>query len=213
MGTLLAETLPLALGAAISPVLFLLQLTTLTGPRPAARGAMLALGAAVPLAAVSVLAVTIGTSSSSLSGDGTIKASLDLGLGCVLLALALWMVVHHPAPKPPKPPHEPSLHRAFVFGLVGMATNVSTFALYIPALKLIAAYDVGAGREAFVGLVVFMVAQSFVLIPLVLTVAVPGSARTLSAIGGWMSAHRRGLNVVLLLAFGTWLAIKGAIAL
>jgi hypothetical protein len=213
MGRLLAETIPLALGAAISPVLFLLQLTTLTGPRPVVRGAMLALGAALPLAAVSVFAVSVGSSSSSLRHDSTIKSSLDLGLGCALIGLGLWMLVRHPKPKQPKPPRDPSLRRAFVFGLVGMGTNVSTFALYIPALKLIAASDLGAANEAFVGLVVFLLAQSFVLVPLVLTVAVPGSARVLGAVGGWMSAHRRGLNVALLFGFGTWLALKGALAL
>jgi hypothetical protein len=213
MGTLLAETLPLALAAAFSPGLFLLQLTTLTGPRPVARGSVLALGAAAPLAAVTAFAVTIGASSSSLSGDPTIKASLDLGLGCALLALALWMLVHRPAPKPPKPPHDPSLRRAFLFGLAGMATNVSTFALYIPALKLIAASDVGAGSQAFVAAIVFLIALSFVLVPLALVVALPGSQRVLSRIGAWMSAHRRALNVALLVGFGAWLAIKGVVAL
>jgi hypothetical protein len=46
MSALLAQIVPLALGAAISPVIFLLQLTTLTGPRPLARGSALAVGAA-----------------------------------------------------------------------------------------------------------------------------------------------------------------------
>jgi hypothetical protein len=41
MSALLAEIVPLALGAAISPVIFLLQLTTLTGPRAIARGSAL----------------------------------------------------------------------------------------------------------------------------------------------------------------------------
>jgi hypothetical protein len=46
MSSLLAEVIPLALGAAISPVIFLMQLTTLTGPRPIARGSALTGGAA-----------------------------------------------------------------------------------------------------------------------------------------------------------------------
>jgi hypothetical protein len=37
MGALLSQVIPLALGAAISPVLFLLTLTTLTGERPLVR--------------------------------------------------------------------------------------------------------------------------------------------------------------------------------
>jgi threonine/homoserine/homoserine lactone efflux protein len=213
VGKLLAETLPLALAAAISPVLFLLQLTTLTGPRPVARGSMLALGAALPLAAVSVFAVSVGSSSRSLHSDSALKASHDVAFGCLLLALAAWTLVRHPAPKPKRPPKEPSLRRAFLFGLAGMATNVSTFALYIPALKLIAAADVGAASQALVGAIVFVFALSFVLVPLVLTATVPASQRALSATGTWMTTHRRALNVVLLVAFGAWLVLKGARAL
>ena len=48
MSSLLREVIPLALGAAISPVIFLLHLNTLTGERPIARGAALTAGAAAP---------------------------------------------------------------------------------------------------------------------------------------------------------------------
>jgi hypothetical protein len=44
MSSLLSEVIPLALGAAISPVLFLLQLDALTGPRPITRGLALTAG-------------------------------------------------------------------------------------------------------------------------------------------------------------------------
>jgi threonine/homoserine/homoserine lactone efflux protein len=213
MARLFAETMPLALAAAISPVLFLLQLTILTGPRPLARGTALAVGAAVPLALVTAIVVTIGSSSASLSGDPTISAALDLGLGCLLLALAAWTLLRTPRPKPPKPAHEPSLRRAFVLGMAGMATNVSTFALYLPALKLISASRVSATDQALVGLVVFLLVLSFVLVPLLLASAIPASQRVLARVGGWMNTHRRGLNAGLLLAFGVWLVIKGARAL
>jgi hypothetical protein len=47
MSSLLREIIPLALAAAISPVIFLLQLNTLTGQRPIARGAALTAGVVV----------------------------------------------------------------------------------------------------------------------------------------------------------------------
>src|SRR5262245_8574799 len=49
MSDLLAQIVPLALAAAISPVLFLLQLNTLTGERPLAPGSALTAGAGVVL--------------------------------------------------------------------------------------------------------------------------------------------------------------------
>jgi hypothetical protein len=60
MSSLLREVIPLALGAAISPVIFLLQLNTLTGARPIARGAALTAGAAIVLIVVSTIGVLVG---------------------------------------------------------------------------------------------------------------------------------------------------------
>jgi hypothetical protein len=60
MSSLLREVIPLALAAAISPVIFLLQLNTLTGKRPIVRGAALTAGAAIVLIVVSTIGVLVG---------------------------------------------------------------------------------------------------------------------------------------------------------
>jgi hypothetical protein len=214
VGTLLAETLPLALGAAVSPVLFLLQLTTMTGPRPIARGAALALGAAVPLAILSAVAVSVGSGSDSLRHDTTIKAALDLSLGALLLLLALRTAMRPPKARAPESGRAPSLRRSFLLGVAGMATNASTIVLYLAALKLIAASDVGDVAKAAVTVVVFAIAMAVVLVPLALTAIAPGPAgRVLGVTGTWMSAHRRAIGIVLLVVFGTWLTAKGVRAL
>jgi len=67
MSSLLEQIIPLALAAAISPVLFLLQLNTLTGARPIARGSALTAGAAVVLIVVSTIAVALGGRGSQLT--------------------------------------------------------------------------------------------------------------------------------------------------
>jgi threonine/homoserine/homoserine lactone efflux protein len=215
VGTLLAETLPLALGAAVSPVLFLLQLTTMTGPRPLARGTALALGAAVPLAIMSAVAVSVGTASGSLRHDETIKAALDLSFGVLLLLLAIRTALRRPAKTHTRGSgHEPSLRRSFLLGVAGMATNASTIVLYLAALKLIAASRVGDVAKVGVTVVVFAIAMAVVLVPLALTAIAPGpSGRVLASTGAWMSAHRRAIGIVLLVVFGTWLTAKGARAL
>src|SRR5438105_560231 len=101
MGPLLGEVLPLALGAAISPVLFLLQLSTLSGQRPLARGSALAAGAAIPLLAIGALGVALGVGN-ALSGHPTVKAGIDIALGAVLLGLAARTAFRTPAPAKPK---------------------------------------------------------------------------------------------------------------
>src|SRR4030081_2129450 len=104
MGRLLSQVVPLALGAAISPVLFVLTLTTLTGARPLVRGLALTAGAAVPL-------VVIGSVSFALRGapgrppSHTPKAALARALGVLPVLVAVRALAKGPAE--PKPPDEP----------------------------------------------------------------------------------------------------------
>jgi hypothetical protein len=60
MSGLLGQVVPMALAAAISPVIFLLQLNTLTGSRALARGSALTAGAAVVLVVLSTIGVALG---------------------------------------------------------------------------------------------------------------------------------------------------------
>src|SRR5262245_49160112 len=97
MGELLGEIIPLAAAAAISPVVFLVQLSTLTGPRPIARGTAVFAGAAVVLIVLSTIGVLLG--STSFSTNDTLKASLNIVLGGLLMAVGLRALLK---PKPPK---------------------------------------------------------------------------------------------------------------
>jgi len=210
VGRLLAETIPLALGASISPVIFLLQLTTLTGPRPLVRGSALAAGAAVPLAIVGVVAVVTG-GRVDFSGPARVKGVIELALGVLLVGLGARALLRSPAPPSATPPAHPhGIGRSFVLGLLGMGTNVSTFALYIPAMTAILVADIDVADQALVAAIVFVIALGAVLLPLLLTATVPGVARPLlGAIGRWMTAHHRAISVVLSVGFGAYLVVKG----
>jgi len=210
VGRLLAETIPLALGAAISPVIFLLQLTTLTGPRPLVRGSALAAGAAVPLAVVGAVAVITG-GRVDFSGPDTVKGVVELALGVLLVGLGVRVVLRPPKPPAAKPPARPQgPGRSFVLGMLGMGTNVSTFALYIPAMAAILVADVAVADQFVAAAIVFVVSLSAVLLPLVLTAVAPrASGRVLAAIGGWMTANHRAISVVLSFGFGSYLVVKG----
>jgi hypothetical protein len=78
---------PLALAAAISPVIFLLQLNALTGDRPIARGAALTAGAAIVLIVVSTIGVLVGDT--GFSANDTLKAAINIGFGVLLVAVGL----------------------------------------------------------------------------------------------------------------------------
>jgi hypothetical protein len=209
MSDLLAEVVPLALGAAISPVVFLVQLTTLTGPRPISRGAALLAGAAVVLIVISTIGVLLG--GTGFSSNDTLKATLNVVLGALLMAVGLRALLKPPQPKSREPDEKPkSIGGSFVSGAAAMGSNVTSFALYVPALALIAGSGLPLGQRGLAALVILLITLSVAWVPLFLAAAVPAaSTRLLPALGNWMTANDRWIQVILGLGFGIWLLVKG----
>jgi threonine/homoserine/homoserine lactone efflux protein len=213
MSSLLEEIVPLALAAAISPVVFLLQLNTLTGPRPLTRGTALTAGAALVLIIGSTLGVVLG--GTGFSTRNTLQAAINIAFGVLLILVGLRALLRPPKPKASDSEAKPtSVGRSFLAGAGGMASNVTTFALYIPALALIAGSELPLGQRGLAALIILLITLTVAWVPLVLAVAVPGaSTRLLPAVGRWMTANNRWIQVVLGLGFGIWLLVKGVDAL
>jgi threonine/homoserine/homoserine lactone efflux protein len=213
MSGLLAQIVPLAFAAAISPVIFLLQLNTLTGPRPMARGFALTAGAAVVLVIGSTIGVAVG--GTGFATRETLQAAINIVLGVLLIAVGLRALLRSPKPKPSGAEAKPtSVGRSFLAGAAGMASNVTTFALYIPALALIAASGLGPGQRGLAALIILVITLLVAWVPLLLAAAVPAaSTRLLPAMGRWMTANNRWIQVVLGFGFGVWLVAKGVSAL
>jgi threonine/homoserine/homoserine lactone efflux protein len=209
MSSLLSEVVPLALGAAISPVIFLLQLTTLAGSRPIARGSALTAGAALILIVGSTIGVLVGDT--GFSTRTTLQAVINIAFGALLIAVGLRALLRPRAPKPPKADQrQPSVRGSFLAGVGGMASNVTTFALYIPALALIAGSGLPLRQQGIAALIILVITLMVAWVPLVLAAAVPGaSTRLLPWLGSWMTANNRWIQVVLGLGFGIWLFGKG----
>jgi cytochrome c biogenesis protein CcdA len=213
MSSLLAQVIPLALGAAISPVIFLLQLTTLTGSRPLSRGAALTAGAAVTLVAVSTIGVLVGET--GFSTRDTLQALVNVAFGLLLVAVGARALLRRPKPRERKAAgRAPGVRGSFFTGVGGMASNVTTFALYIPALALIAGSGLPLRQQGVAALIILTITLMVAWVPLVLAAAVPGaSSRLLPWLGAWMKANNRWIQVVLGLGFGVWLLAKGVSAL
>jgi hypothetical protein len=209
MSSLLREVIPLALAAAISPVIFLLQLNTLTGARPIARGAALTAGAAIVLIAVSTIGVLVGDT--GFSTNDTLKAWINIAFGVLLVAVGLRALVRPPKPKAPKADAKPpSIGGSFLAGAGGMASNLTTFALYTPALALIAGSGLPLRQQGLAALTILLITLMVAWVPLLLAAVVPGaSTRLLPWLGHWMNANNRWIQVVLGFGFGVWLLIKG----
>jgi threonine/homoserine/homoserine lactone efflux protein len=211
MSDVLSQAIPLALAAAISPVLLLLQVNMLTGGRPIARGAALTAGAAVVLIVGSTLGVFVGET--GFSTNVTLKAWVDVVFGALLVLVGVRALLR---PRPPRSPEREvgSLGRSFLTGAVGMASNVTTFALYIPALALIAGSGLPLGQKSIASLVILVITLMVTWVPLLVAATVPGaSSRVLPAVGLWMRTNDRWIQVGLGFGFGIWLLLKGVDAM
>jgi hypothetical protein len=213
MNHLWAVVIPLALGAAVSPLLFTVQLATLTGPRRIARGLAVTLGAAVPVVGVSVAVLLFGRAVHLPHASPEVLGAIDLALAAVLFGLTIRALAKGQKPVPEEPPPKnASVGRSFGLGLAAMATNISTFALLIPAMKIVAQDDISVPDRAFVAVVVVLIVLLPALLPLVLTVVMPAtSERVLTAIGSWLARHHHTLGVVLGFGFGIFLTIHGVV--
>jgi hypothetical protein len=155
------------------------------------------------------LAVLVGDT--GFSANDTLKAAINITFGALLVAVGLRALLRPPEPKAPKTDPKPSsIGRSFPAGAGGMASNLTAFALYVPALALIAGSELLLRQQGIAALTILVVTLMVAWVPLVLAAAVPGaSTRLLRWLGAWMPAHNRWIQVVLGFGFGVWLLVKG----
>jgi threonine/homoserine/homoserine lactone efflux protein len=203
--------IPLALGAAVSPLVFAGAIAVMTGPSPLARGGAYAIGVAIPLLVVTVVAMILGRAFSFPDASESVKGWLDVGFGLVLVLLGVRALTQKPAPQ--RAQHRPvgqGSGRYVAMGAGLMTSNVTTFALYVPALKLIEESGVDVAEEIAAIAIVLAITMALVLVPLaVVAIAPNASERVLTRAGDWLAAHRRTLSVVICLGLGAYLLIKG----
>jgi hypothetical protein len=203
--------IPLALGAAVSPVLLFGAVAAMTGERPLARGAAFALGAALPLVGLTAVALILGRALSLPEASNAVKGAIDIGFGVLLVALGVRALLRAPQPTA-KARRQDDLPPRRLIGLGAglMASNVTTIALYLPAMKLIGESGVATADKAVVVAAVFLITLAFVLVPLGVVAVAPNAAgRALSATGAWLSAHRRRLTIVISRGLGSYLVLHG----
>jgi len=223
MGNLLLAVLPLALGAAVSPTLLAMQLLVLTGTtHRVARAWALTLGAALVLAAFSVLCVTAleRIRPNHASHRSWTDAAVLLASGVLLGLLALRSLSRRPTVGEQQPSRiAERLQTAstgwFVgVGALGMVVNFSTLLLVLPAVHEITHSTAATAAKVAVFAVLYVIVLLPVLVP-VLAVTVLGSRADpwLDATHTWIGSHSRTIGVVIEVVFAAFLVIKGVRAL
>ena len=217
MGSLLAEVLPLALGAAISPVVLTVQVLNLARGRSSRSWAIVA-GSATALA---ILGAIVLVASDQAPGAGSGHPGMATGvvklvLAGLLLVLAARAVLVHPSARHDLRPDDapPRLGRYFMIGILLMATNLTSLVLFVPALHdvAISAASVCAQVVAVTVVVVIVLAPAY-LPPLAVTMLGDGATRALDAVNTFLVRHQRAVTVAICVGFSALLAMQGVAAL
>jgi hypothetical protein len=199
---------PLALGAAISPTTLALQLFVLSRKTaPLARAWAIAAGYALVLLAMMAFAFLFAASTGSGS-QSTPEAWLKLACAIGLALLGARALRRPPRQRKPEPEGSaPKLGRYLAIGVALMATNVTTAALYLPAMHDVGDAGAGAPAVALAALVVLAIALApAVAPPLAVTLLGDRARAALDELSGFCGLHSRAINASVCFGFAAFLA-------
>lgn len=218
MGYLLLHILPLALGAAVSPMLLTIQVFTLaSGKHAVVRGWVYTAGAALVLLLLDVIGgqlFSLVHQHKSWTGVAVKGAA-----AIVLLALA-YRISRREAGTTNKLMTRLEGARTSTFvviGLLAMVSNFSSIVLYVPAVHEIAT-STATQADRIVAYAVLMIITLLPALLPVLAATVLGSRAQpgLDALNSTVSRHANQINMAICLFFAAWLAfaaVQEALAL
>jgi hypothetical protein len=210
---LLAEVVPLALGAAIAPSILTLELLALgTDVAPRRRGWAITVGYLAGLLAweVVALALTRGVGGSDTEPEWT--AFVRLAAAAALVVAGVVTVVRGPSDKVTRQlsPAKPDLTAFFGVGAAVMLTNLTTLALFLPAVHLIGASGLAIeGRALALAIVVAIAMIPALVPPLAASIVGAPAQRVLAAMNAWLIRHSRAVGAVVCFGFAILLGAQG----
>jgi len=208
---LVLEVLPLALAGAISPVVLLVALALLSGPRPKLQTGAFAAG----VGATIVVLFALGLVAIRLQSDGDEPGWLGsqgahLVVGMLLIAAGIGLALIRPNPHRVEElearllaGHRPARDFALA-GVAVMITNASSFVMIIAIIHAVARHAVGVPGDELA----FLIAALIVALPATLpfgAAVLGGEARRarLARIGDVATRYGRFAMAAIWIAFGT----------
>ena len=213
MGELLTEVVPLALGAAIAPSILTLELLALgTDVTPLRRGWAMAVGYLVGLLAWAIVALALTRSVGGSDAEPEWTAFLRLAAAGALLIAGAVTLVRGPSDKVTEQltPPKPDIPAFFGVGAAVMLTNLTTLALFIPAVHLVGVSGVEIeGRALALGIVVAITMIPAVAPPLAVSVVGEPAQRVLASLNAWLLRHSRAIGALVCFGFAVVLGVQG----
>ncbi len=215
MGSLLAQVVPLAAGAAVSPGLLALQMLNLSRPTaPMARAWSVLAGAAAVVALVSIgsLFVTVGLG--DLGRNEALRDVVRLVAAVVLVGVAAYEL-RQPAQPPERHAERPDADRRrgglyTTSAGLGAALIAPNMALYVPAAHEIARSGVSAPGK--LGALVVCAAIALVAVagpPVAVSLLGDRARPALAALNRFVTRNSRVVTIVACLGFAVYLTTTG----
>ena len=219
MGQAIGQSLPFAVGVAISPVPIIGVVLMLSTPQARATGPMFLLGWVAGLAVLGavVLLISSGASASSSGQPATWVSILKLVLGALLLLLAVRQWRGRPLgdEQPQLPKWMATIDRVGAVKALGMGAlladvNPKNLAITVGGAAAIAQTGVSAGDQAVAMAIFVVVASLGVGAPVALFFLLGDRApKLLGEMKDWMAAHNAAIMAVLVLIIGVKLIGDG----
>ena len=212
MGKAIGDTLPMAIGVAISPVPIIAIVLMLGTPRARSTGPAFAVGWLVGLAVVGVVVLLLasGNATDEDGGPATWTSALELVFGLLLLLIAVrtWRTRPAPGAEAQTPKWMQAIDtftagKALGAGALLSGINPKNLALTLAAATAIAQTEIPGGEQA-IALAVFVAVGSLtILAPVAIYFTMGARAKKiLDGLKNWMAAHNAAIMTVLLLVLG-----------
>lgn len=219
METLLPRILPIAVGAAISPVVLIVNVLLLSSrDRPIARAAWYSIGCAIIIVAFGIAGVTVIAGVST--APTTVAAVIHLVVGTASGAFAIRALIRGPHPPPSKDDVAPDHQRdkpawRFVFaGLGAMGINMTTLVLYLSLDAEIVRSQVSTIDDAIALAIADVIILLPAWLPLALTVFAPRVAhRVFGPLNDFLTRHKWAIEIIVPGGFGVYLLTLGIVLL
>lgn len=215
MRSLLTVSLPLAIGAALSPTLFVTTMGILKSrDQPRRRAIAFLLGALLPIGLLIVVAFTaVGPVLRHAEHDlQSVLGYIDLALGVLLLVVAARWALHPPAHRRHKEAATRPVWWTLVLGAILEGRDVHSMALAFGALQHAAVAHVGSATKVVATAVIVVIVTLPVWLPIVVRVSIPaGLLEWMARTQRWAQAHEQLIVVTVCLVFGVYLLVRGAL--
>lgn len=210
MSELLPRVIVTGLAASVSPVAVMILISVMFKKNARRNSLLFLLGYTLVLIGLGVAGIYLFHAGSSGRPKSNIEGYIDVALG--VLCFAALLLNFRKGTKKREPDAEADLKasRAFLLGIIAMLVNLSTLIFFISGTHEISSARLGASDD----LLALSLLIAFTLITLIIPIAVffAFPARAESALGSlkaWLAKHNKVIGAAVLVAFGTYLVVKG----